>query len=233
MAGRRLGIAAGGAMASQFDRVNVRTFVNERLLARPDAFKIPARNLDIFAVRDFLTARECKFLTVRIDRRRIPSTVLGGHPDENFRTSETCNLDPDDRLVRTIEARLADLMGIPSDHGETIQGQRYAAGQQFKQHHDYFAPDQPYWEAEERMGGQRTWTAMVFLNQPDAGGETYFEKAGVRIAPRTGTLLTWFNLDGAGEPNLHALHEGRPVAAGVKYIITKWYRERRWGHPTA
>jgi len=88
-------------MASQLDRVSIRTFVNEQLSARPDAFKIPARNLDIFAVRDFLTAKECKYLVARIDRRRIPSTVLGGHPDEQFRTSETCNLDPDDKLVRT------------------------------------------------------------------------------------------------------------------------------------
>jgi len=216
-------------MASQLDRVSIRTFVNEQLSARPDAFKIPARNLDIFAVRDFLTAKECKYLIARIDRRRIPSTVLGGHPDEQFRTSETCNLDPDDRLVRTIEKKLAELMGIPTEQGETIQGQRYAVGQQFKQHHDFFFTDQPYWQTEKDMGGQRTWTAMIFLNQPEAGGETYFEKAGIKVAPRTGTLLTWYNLDQRGEPNLNSLHEGRPVAAGVKYIITKWYRERRWG----
>jgi len=120
-------------------------------------------------------------------------------------------------------------MGIPTEQGETIQGQRYAVGQQFKQHHDFFFTDQPYWQTEKDMGGQRTWTAMIFLNQPEAGGETYFEKAGIKVAPRTGTLLTWYNLDQRGEPNLNSLHEGRPVAAGVKYIITKWYRERRWG----
>ena len=27
------------------------------------------------------------------------------------------------------------------------------------------------------------------------------------------------------------IHQGMPVVAGVKYIITKWYRERPWGIP--
>ena len=42
-------------MASPFDRVNVRTFVNERLRARPGAFKIPAPHVDMFTLRDFLS----------------------------------------------------------------------------------------------------------------------------------------------------------------------------------
>ncbi|HKT14261.1 MAG TPA: 2OG-Fe(II) oxygenase [Allosphingosinicella sp.] len=216
-------------MASPFDRVNVRTFVNERLRARPGAFKIPAPHVDMFTLRDFLSGEECKRLIKMIDRKRQPSTVLGGHPDMDFRTSETCNLDPYDPFVQTIEDKMTDLMGIPPEQGETIQGQRYAIGQQFKQHHDFFFTDQPYWEEQKDAGGQRTWTAMVFLNQPEAGGETFFAHAAVKIAPRAGNLLAWYNLDAAGKPNLFSLHEGRPVEAGVKYIITKWYRERRWG----
>ena len=36
----------------------------------------------------------------------------------------------------------------------------------------------------QRSGGQRTWTAMVFLNEPEGGGQTFFEKAGVKVTPR-------------------------------------------------
>jgi prolyl 4-hydroxylase len=64
--------------------------------------------------------------------------------------------------------------------GETLQGQRYAVGQQFKPHHDFFYTDQPYWPAQVASGGQRTWTAMAFLNDVEAGGHTFFERAGVK-----------------------------------------------------
>jgi len=43
-------------------------------------------------------------------------------------------------------------------------------------------------------------------------------------------MLVWNNLNIIGEPNYFSLHEGRPVAAGTKYIITKWHRERPWAY---
>jgi len=100
--------------------------------------------------------------------------------------------------------------------------------QQFKEHHDFFYTSEPYWPEQERQGGQRTWTAMIFLNEPEAGGETEFPKAAIKVSPRTGNMLVWNNLNIIGEPNYFSLHEGLPVAAGTKYIITKWHRERPW-----
>ena len=179
-------------------------------------------------VRDFLSAAECKDLCRKIDSQRQPSAVLGEFPDPDYRTSESCNLDPHDKLVKSIEQRINELMGINPAHGEGMQGQRYAVGQQFKPHHDFFYTDQPYWEEMERAGGQRTWTAMMFLNEPEAGGQTNFPQANIRVTPRTGNLLAWNNLDRFGMPNMHSLHQGMPVEAGVKYVITKWYRERPW-----
>ena len=104
--------------------------------------------------------------------------------------------------MQTIEAKLTGLLGIDPLHGETIQGQRYAVGQQFKPHHDFFYRDQPYWPEMEKSGGQRTWTAMIFLNEPEGGGQTAFPKASVKVTPRTGNLLAWNNLDAIGEPNI-------------------------------
>ena len=49
-----------------------------------------------------------------------------------------------------------------------------------------------------------------------------------RSRPSAGNLLAWNNLDAIGEPNFHSIHQGMPVTAGVKYIITKWHRERPW-----
>ena len=69
---------------------------------------------------------------------------------------------------------------------------------------------------------------MVFLNSPEAGGCTNFPTAGLIITPRTGNLLVWNNMDALGTPNSASLHQGMPVERGMKYVLTKWYRERPW-----
>jgi prolyl 4-hydroxylase len=191
--------------------------------------RVPAQDLDLFVARAFLPPGDCTALMGRIDADRAPSKILADDPDPEFRTSETCNLNPADPVTRRVEARISTLIGIEPAHGETIQGQRYAPGQQFKPHHDFFYTSEPYWPEQEKVGGQRTWTVMIFLNEPAAGGHTNFPKAKVKIAPKAGNLLAWNNLDAHGEPNEMSLHQGSPVEAGTKYIITKWYRERPWG----
>ncbi|HEX2763925.1 MAG TPA: 2OG-Fe(II) oxygenase [Allosphingosinicella sp.] len=210
-------------------RMQIGTHVKNRLLRAPNALKIPAQGLDIFVVRDFLPRAECEAVIALIDKDRIPSGLLAPTDDPEFRTSESCNLRVEDRANQRVEVKINALTGIDPTHGETIQGQRYSVGQQFKPHHDFFYTNQPYWPEQERQGGQRTWTAMVFLNEPEAGGQTHFPKANVRVTPRTGNLLAWNNLDEFGQPNPNSLHTGTPVEAGVKYVITKWYRERPWG----
>jgi prolyl 4-hydroxylase len=204
--------------------------VRTTLATRPGAFKVPATGLELFVVRDFLSAEECAGLIERIDSDLKPSGLLSDEPDPEFRTSQTCDLQKSDALVGDIDQRIADFLGLPHEFAETLQGQRYAVGQQFKPHHDFFYTDQPYFPAQEKVGGQRTWTAMGCLNTVDAGGQTYFERAGVRITPKTGNLIIWNNLDLAGEPNTYSLHQGMPVEAGTKYIVTKWFRGRRWGY---
>jgi prolyl 4-hydroxylase len=194
----------------------------------PAALRIPSSDFDIFIVRDFLDRKQCARLIRLIDQGSLPSQVLAPTEDPEYRTSESCNLDPADAIVGKVEARLTELLDIAPPLGETIQGQRYSVGQQFKAHFDFFHVDQAYWPEMERTGGQRTWTAMAFLNEPESGGETFFPTAGVKITPRTGNLLVWNNLDAAGEPNLFSLHQGMPVTGGVKYVITKWHRERPW-----
>ena len=211
-------------------RIAIGSWVRDRLSRNPAALKIPSDNLDIFVVRDFLDADECARLIRLIDADRVPSQLLAAIEDPDFRTSESCNLNPHNPLVVQIEEKITALIGIPPAHGETIQGQRYIVGQQFKPHYDWFSLSEPYWPAMERCGGQRTWTAMVFLNAPEEGGQTAFPDAGLKIAPRGGNLLTWNNMDAEGKPNPFTLHQGCPVVAGSKYVITKWYRERPWSY---
>lgn len=182
----------------------------------------------LWFVEDFLGADDCAFLIDCIDADRRPSPILSDDPDACFRTSESCNLDRWDDHIRAIDGRIRALMDIPERQGETLQGQRYAPGQYFRPHQDFFHVDQAYWPDQEAAGGQRTWTAMIFLNRPESGGETAFTHAGLAVPPKPGLLLMWDNMDANGAPNPYSTHEGSPVAAGVKYIVTKWFRERNW-----
>ena len=210
------------------ERIAIGARVKARLGTLPTVMKVPSNVLDIYVARNFLSAGECRSLIDMIDAERVPSQLLAPSDDPEFRTSESCNLNPLDPLVEEIDTRIADLLGLDRMKSETVQGQRYAVGQQFKLHHDFFYPGEPYWEKMQRTGGQRTWTAMIFLNVPERGGQTAFPNAGVTIQPRAGNLLAWNNLKDDGEPNFYSMHQGCPVEAGVKYIITKWFRERAW-----
>ena len=90
--------------------------------------------------------------------------------------------------------KITAFMGLPKDYGETIQGQRYLPGQEFKPHNDWFYTDQDYWKNERKRGGQRSWTAMAFLNKVEEGGQTHFVEVGARIEPKS-LEITGIKLD--------------------------------------
>jgi prolyl 4-hydroxylase len=202
--------------------------VARRLSAPGKTQQVTENNFTLYFVQDFLSRVECVELMKLIDLNRAPSELMASHPDPEFRTSDTCNLHPFDNLVVSIEDRICKLMGVDPRYGETLQGQVYEVGKQFKAHYDWFLKGSSYWDDMQISGGQRTWTAMIYLNEPGAGGETNFPTAGMMVQPRTAMLVIWNNMDELGKPNQLALHAGMPVLAGTKYIVTKWFREKFW-----
>jgi prolyl 4-hydroxylase len=201
----------------------------ERLKSMPGVQRVPSPRLDLFIVRDFLDAEACAEFCGLIDARRRPSTIADDQGIAAFRTSETCDLDPAHPLVAQVRRRLSELTVIPPSHGEPLQGQRYAPGQEFKPHTDTFNPDGADYYLHCADAGQRSWTAMLYLNEPDEGGATRFKTIGKTVQPETGKLLIWNNLLPDGSPNDATLHQGMKVRRGTKYVLTQWYRERPLG----
>ena len=202
--------------------------VRKKLDRNPMVSRIDAERLEIYGRQGFMSAEECAEMRVLIDASARPSTLFSGSANADYRTSHSGNLSPFSPLVETITARICALTGLPASHGETLQGQRYTQGQEYKVHCDYFPPDADYWQAMRRTGGQRTWTAMIYLSPVEAGGETHFPLCEFMVPPVEGMILIWNNMDADGAPNANSLHAARPVESGVKYVVTKWFRERPW-----
>ncbi len=201
----------------------------QRILTNANVQRVPNPRLELYGVKAFLDPALCARLCALIDINRRPSTIADPNGDHYFRTSETCDLDlalPD---VAALDAAFSAWSGIDPAYGEPLQGQRYAVGQEFKAHTDYFEPDGADFAKFCTIAGNRTWTLMVYLNQPEAGGATRFKVIDKTVQPETGKLLAWNNRRADGSLNPATLHHGMKVRAGVKYVITKWYRERPWG----
>jgi prolyl 4-hydroxylase len=201
------------------------TAPNPALLPRLQRHGAP--RVELYTVDDFLDARTCAAVVELIKAGLRPSTISSaGAPDASFRTSRTCDLDERYPVVRDLNRRICASLGANPAYAEATQGQYYEVSQEFKAHTDYFET----YELERfstATWGQRTWTFMVYLNEPQAGGETNFVDLGFAFKPKLGQALIWNNLHPDGLPNSHTLHQGMPVTAGAKAIITKWFRRAR------
>ena len=198
----------------------------DKLAGTPGVQRVPTRELELFIVRGFLDPPTCAKLIEMVDAQRRPSTIADDIGIANFRTSETCDLDWHVPVVGDIDRKIADLLGLSLRASEPLQGQRYAPGQEFKPHTDTFEPGGYDFLVHTADRGQRTWTAMIYLNEPEDGGATRFKKIGKTVQPEAGKLLAWNNLLPDGRPNPATLHQGMKVRRGTKYVLTKWFRQR-------
>jgi len=199
------------------------------ILTQAGMQRVPSPRLEMFIKRNFVSAEECEALIGLIEAERRPSTIANHNGDDAFRTSETCDLNHEDAAVAVLNDKLAAISGIDPIYGERLQGQRYEVGQQFKAHTDYFEPDHPDYQTYCAVSGQRTWTFMIYLNDVEAGGATRFKVIDKIIQPERGKLLAWNNRRPDGSLNAATLHHAMKVRKGLKYVITRWYRERPWG----
>jgi len=211
-------------MDNPFDRM-----VIDRMMEQPGIQRVPTPKLNLFIKKNFLSPRECMDVIALIDANRRPSTLANFNGDTAFRTSQTCDLDGHHPVVRAIDEKIVAFSKLDLAYGEPMQGQHYSVGQEFKAHTDYFEPQGEDYEKYTKVAGQRTWTVMIYLNEPEAGGATRFKAIDKMVQPERGKLLAWNNRRPDGSPNPSTLHHAMKVRAGEKYVITKWFREKPWG----
>ncbi len=143
-----------------------------------------------------------------------------------LRTSSDTNFDPiqEDLALRLVQLRIAAATGVELVNGEPLVVLRYAPGEQYRPHRDYVPPGSI--ERDRPQAGNRARTICVYLNAVEAGGETEFPVAALRVAPVPGRAVVFDNLHPNGQPDPDSLHAGLPVQRGEKWLATLWLRQR-------
>jgi prolyl 4-hydroxylase len=65
---------------------------------------------------------------------------------------------------------------------------------------------------------------VTYLNADFEGGPTRFPKLGVEYRGGVGDAVIFANVFRDGQPDMNTLHEGAPVTAGRKWVLSQWIR---------
>lgn len=185
-----------------------------------------------------LSDAECEELVrlsaVKLERSTVVNAQTGEYDVHPDRTSSGTHFQRgENALIRKIEARISELVGVPVDHGEPIQILHYTPGAEYKPHFDFFDPNFEGNDKVLAMGGQRIATIVMYLNDVQAGGSTVFPDIGLDVLPRKGNAVYFAYATADGQLDRRTLHGGSPVVEGEKWIATKWLRERTYTGPSA
>jgi prolyl 4-hydroxylase len=183
----------------------------------------------IYEVDNFIDEEVCLNACELIRKTSTKSTIGSDAKDAGYATSRTSftsyflEKDINYEIIHGIEDKIHEILNIQLKFAEPIQGQWYQVGQEFKEHFDAFSED----KETVSIFGNRTLTAMIYLNNVDGGGYTSFPKIKMSIKPKMGRLIIWQNISDS-KIIQESLHIGEPVTSGEKFILTKWFREKEW-----
>jgi len=131
-----------------------------------------------------------------------------------------------DIIGRHIELKIINETGEDLSCSEPMSILRYAPGEYYRPHVDYFNPRLDVSKEFLQDGGQRTASAVTYLTAPTAGGGTSFPNLKVTVPPVAGGTLWFRNCLKNGQIDERSLHAGDTVIDGEKWVVTKWFREK-------
>ena len=191
---------------------------------------VPDGSIRLFPA--FVTPAECAHVATGLSDLMAPASVLdpatGRTVPHPIRSADEAAYGPtrEDLAIRAINLRIAAASGTAVDQGEALTILRYAPRQRFGLHSDVLA----------RTRNQRVATMLLYLNDAFEGGETVFPDHELVVTPRAGDALLFLNTLPDGRPDPRKRHAGRPVVRGVKWLATRWIRQRSfdpWTGPEA
>ena len=165
-------------------------------------------------VRGLITDEERAHIIQKAEKKLDVSTVAENRVvDKKVRDSETAWLDASDPVVKRVMDKCVALTDRPITNCEHLQVLRYKPGGHYKPHQDTFS---------DTKGNKRMYTIILALNDDYEGGETEFPNLKKKYKMEAGDALFFHTLDNYELMTSKALHGGRPVKSGEKWICNLW-----------
>lgn len=165
-------------------------------------------------IRNVFTSKTCDRIISLASDKLKPSTIsLGKDVDETRRKSDTAWLDPrDSNTVEKLMEKCVSLTDRQFINAEFLQVLKYKPGGFYKPHQDAF----------ENEKNPRLYTCIIALNDDYEGGETTFPTLGKDFKLNKGDVLVFNTLNDWGYTTTKAIHGGKPVISGEKWICNLW-----------
>ncbi|WP_282172073.1 2OG-Fe(II) oxygenase [Cytobacillus firmus] len=176
----------------------------------------------IVVLGNVLSDEECDQLIQQSKDRMQRSKVANSLEVDELRTSSSTFFEEgENELVARIEKRVSQIMNIPVEHGEGLQILNYKIGQEYKAHFDFFS------STSKAASNPRISTLVMYLNDVEQGGETYFPKLNLSVSPQKGMAVYFEYFYNDQNLNDLTLHGGAPVVIGDKWAATQWMRRKK------
>lgn len=188
----------------------------------------------ISVVHDFISPEECEEILTYSWQDLKPSSVVSkdgkGEMHEGRTGSNTWLQHNTTPVILGVGERIAEMVRMPLENAEPFQIIHYSEGQKYDYHFDSFKEsDENYNEDYVNRGGQRLLTVLGYLRDVPKGGETGFNRLGLNVQPRKGSIIVWYNVkEGTNERDDWSQHAGLPVLEGDKYAFNLWFREEKF-----
>ncbi|KAI0598666.1 2OG-Fe(II) oxygenase superfamily protein [Biscogniauxia sp. FL1348] len=208
---------------------------------------IVSRSPLVIYLANFLTEAEqahLREITKDTFRKSAVADSSGAEGLRQTRTSQSTNV-PRDEIVRCIEERALLFQGfdMPRAHLEPVQLVKYAKGEHYHFHTDWFTNAA---HATSAMGGNRLSSFFAYVTAENVtGGGTNFPMVpapqnrrwcefvdcdepwenGVTFRPVVGNAVFWQNMLEDGTGDQRTLHAGLPVTSGSKLGMNIWTRQ--------
>lgn len=171
----------------------------------------------IVILGNVLSDEECDEL-IKLSKDKLQRSKIGNIREvDELRTSSSTFIEAETEVVAKVGKRVSQLMGIPNEHGEGLQILNYKIGQEYKAHFDFFS---------SKVSNPRISTLVMYLNDVEQGGETYFPKLNFAVSPQKGMAVYFEYFYDNQDLNNLTLHGGAPVVIGNKWAATQWMRRK-------
>uniref|UniRef100_A0A6C0D743 Fe2OG dioxygenase domain-containing protein n=1 Tax=viral metagenome TaxID=1070528 RepID=A0A6C0D743_9ZZZZ len=183
--------------------------------------KLIHQNPDIYYIENFLSHNECEEIIKMSEKNvtvsRVVDKTTGQGVVHPSRTSESCYHG---YSVKWLVSRVYRLTGVPRENQEPTQVARYHTGQFYKSHQDAL-------DKEDAETGQRIATVLIYLNNVNSGGGTFFNNLNLRVKPKEGDAIVFLPAKIDGTIDTRLLHTAED-ASDTKWVSQIWVRNKKY-----